>query len=72
MKRQLVMDVDAETQIETVVIHLADWVGDAVPRETIEREVREEYQGWADVRVRDFLPVLVERSVRRHLRSALG
>jgi len=72
MKRQPVVDVDPETQIEAVVIHLADWVGDAVSRETIEREVREEYEGWADVRVRDFLPVLVERSVRRHLRAEFG
>lgn len=72
MKRQPVMDIDDETQIETVVIHLADWAGDAVPRETIEREVREQYQGRADVRVRDFLSVLVERSVRRQLRSEFG
>lgn len=71
MERQPVLDIDAETQIETVVVHLADWAGDIVPRETIEREVREQYEVRAEVRVRDFLPVLVERSVRRRLRSSL-
>lgn len=71
MERQPGLDIDAETQIETVVVHVADWAGDIVPRETIEREVREQYEVRAEVRVRDFLPVLVERSVRRRLRSSL-
>lgn len=40
-----------------------------LPGETVARAVRGEYEGFAGSTVRDFVPVLVERSVRDQLRQ---
>ena len=41
-----------------------------VPHDKIVNAVRDDYQTYADSKVRDFVPILVERSVRRDLLSA--
>lgn len=43
-----------------------------VPREDIARAVRGRYEGYEPSPVRDFLPILVERSVREDLGGRLG
>ena len=40
-----------------------------LPAETVARAVRGEYDGYEGSAVRDFVPVLVERSVRQQLKQ---
>jgi hypothetical protein len=42
-----------------------------VSRDLIEEDVREEFDRWSDVPVRDFVPIFVERALRGKLRRRL-
>lgn len=55
-----------DEQIETVVRRLTSTLG--VPREEIESAVRAAFDGWNDARVRDFVPIFVERELRGRFR----
>ena len=52
--------------IEAVIRRLVDQFPE-LPPEQIEQRVRGEYDGYEASKVRDFVPVLVERSVRAEL-----
>lgn len=55
-------------EIDAVVARLAKEF-DAVPQPVIESHVRGSVAEFAEARVRDFVPVLTERAVRKRLRS---
>lgn len=40
---------------------------DGIPREVVEQHVREGFARWEDARVRDFVPIFVERAARARL-----
>ena len=55
-----------QAAIESVVQRLVGQFPE-LPREEIERAVRGEHEGYESSKVRDFVPILVERSVRADL-----
>ena len=57
-----------EAQIDTVVKRLA--LALQAPPAVLEPEVRAAFAEWGDARVRDFVPIFVERSLRDRLRTS--
>jgi hypothetical protein len=60
--------VREEIEIERLVAALSDDF-EQVPPNTIEQSVRDAFQRRSAVRVKDFLPIFVERDLRRELRG---
>ncbi|MEA3078438.1 MAG: hypothetical protein QOF60_3346 [Actinomycetota bacterium] len=58
--------VDEQSQVEVVVKRLAPDVPD-VPLEALESQVRDCFRAWDGVPVRDFVPIFVERQLRKQL-----
>lgn len=56
-----------ESQIDTVVKRLA--MALKAPPSVLEPEVRAAFAEWGDARVRDFVPIFVERALRDRLRA---
>ena len=55
--------------VDELTDHLVGRVDAAIPRETVQARVRREFDAFADARVRQFVPVFVERRVRAGLRG---
>lgn len=60
---------DEKKQIESVVERLSERFADS-PRTRIERIVDELTDKYEDSKVRDYVPVLIEREAKQKLRSA--
>jgi hypothetical protein len=60
--------VHQEIEIERLSAELAAEFRQVTP-ESIETAVRDEFERGAQARVKDFLPLFVERNVRRRLRA---
>ena len=56
-----------QDQINGVIRRLTSTAG--VPADVVESEVRERFGDWRDARVRDFVPIFVERAVRERLET---
>ena len=63
-----VSETALEDQVATVVRRLASSLD--VPAADIEEEVRRAFEEWGEARVRDFIPIFVERSIRARLATA--
>jgi hypothetical protein len=61
------MQTSEQDQIEGVMRRLRRLSDGTIPDSALEAEVRGRFASWADASVRDFLPVLVERSVSESL-----
>jgi hypothetical protein len=59
------VDSDQETHLHVVADRLAAEFGE--DRSRVETRVRAAYERWGDARVRNFLPIIVERAVREEL-----
>ena len=59
-------EVSEQEQIAGVVRRLT---ASGLPVAAIESEVRERFSDWHDARVRDFVPIFVERAVRELIES---
>ena len=55
--------------VDELTDHLVGRVDSTIPRQTVRACVRREFDAFADARVRQFVPVFVERRVRDGLRS---
>lgn len=55
--------VDEQSQVEVVVKRLAPDVD--LPLHALESEVRARFQAWEGAPVRDFVPIFVERELRK-------
>ena len=55
--------------VDELTDHLVGRVDAAIPRQTVRARVRREFDAFADARVRQFVPVFVERRVRAGLRG---
>ena len=60
-------EVSEQEQIDGVVRRLAS-IAD-LPPGVVESEVRERFEEWQDARVRDFVPIFVERAIRERLEA---
>ena len=56
-----------EDQIKGIVRSLVEDVD--LPADAVEEHVRATFREWHHARVRDFVPILVERAVRHRLRT---
>jgi hypothetical protein len=68
----LVRSEDAADQgdgVDELTDHLVGRVDAAIPRQTIRARVCREFETFGSVRVRQFVPVFVERRVRAGLRG---
>jgi hypothetical protein len=63
--------VREEGEADRLTTDLVDRFRD-VPPDVIECRVREEFDRWSAVAVRDFIPIFVERAPRRQLRESHG
>ena len=63
----VVDDIDA--QVKRVTAAVVRRTGTALQPEVIEQAVRDGFATFAAARVRDFVPVFVERRARDHVRS---
>jgi hypothetical protein len=61
--------VREDLEVDRVSAELADKFQDVSP-DVIEHGVRQEFGRWSAVPVRDFVPVFVERALRRKLRES--
>ena len=55
--------------VDELTDHLVGRVDTTIPRQTVRARVRLEFDAFADARVRQFVPVFVERRVRAGLRG---
>jgi len=55
--------------VDELTDHLVGRVDSSIPRQTVRARVRREFDAFADARVRQFVPVFVERRVRDGLRG---
>ena len=55
--------------VDELTDHLVGRVDAAIPRQTVRARVRREFDAFADARVRQFVPVFVERRVRAGFRG---
>ncbi len=62
-------DDEFEVQVERLTESLCEGNGMSVPRNVVEQAVRECLGEWRDVPVKDYVDILVERSVRARLRG---
>jgi hypothetical protein len=58
-------------EVDRLSAQLADRYHDISP-EVIEDGIREEFERWSAVPVRDFVPIFVERALRGRLRARTG
>ena len=56
-----------ELQHKSVADRLAQRFGDRVDRHTLDAVVEADFSRYADARIRDFLPLLVERDIRERM-----
>lgn len=68
MHSRTVAEVSEQEQIDGVVRRLTA-IG--LPPAYVESEVRERFSEWHDARVRDFVPIFVERAVRERIEAAV-
>ena len=63
--------LDSDTEIAEIVQRLAVHFP-SQPPSAIHEVVAQSYQGFKDVRVRDFVQVLVEKQAKKHLKQLDG
>jgi hypothetical protein len=63
---------DVEQQRRVVVDALEARFGDVVDRQTLDAVVQADFSRYAQARVKDFVPVLVERDVSARLRHTVA
>ena len=62
-------EVSEQEQIDGVVRRLASVAN--LPPAVVESQVRELFGAWQDARVRDFVPIFVERVIRERLETGV-
>lgn len=62
------VEIDPERRIESVVRRVHSALEGGVDKRAVEAEVRGAFAAWGEVKVRDFLPIFVEREVVQVLR----
>ena len=65
------VDLRRDKDLEEVVLRLVVRFGDRVPRSDLEILVREAAAGFEDVRIRSFVPILIEHQVAEWIHAAL-
>ena len=63
-----VPELDQSNEVEDVTNRVSDRLDDSIPRETVRTRVREQFAAMQNAAIRQFVPVFVERRVRRALR----
>ena len=62
-------EVSRDAQVAELVHSVLRALGEAVPEDTVEEEVRRGLEMLDDARIKDFVPVLTERYVKDKLRD---